>query len=173
VAEHTWGVALIALVLAEQIEEPVDRGRLLAIALLHDLAEAALGDLPGPARRYLPADMKTQAEAAVLQDALAGVSNAEDWSALWREYAERSSVEGRLVHDADRLEMMVQAAAYEQAGQRGLDEFWEGSDDATWEFPGSADLYRRLRARREAGGWLRGDDAPDRKRAGDEADDGI
>ena len=42
VAEHTIGVGFVALALAEEIAEPVDRGKLLTIALIHDLAEAVL-----------------------------------------------------------------------------------------------------------------------------------
>jgi len=39
VADHTYGVALTALLLADLIAELVDRERLLILALLHDLAD--------------------------------------------------------------------------------------------------------------------------------------
>jgi hypothetical protein len=58
VAEHTFGVAFLAMILADSIEEEVNRERLLAIALLHDLGEAFITDLPEPALRFLPRGAK-------------------------------------------------------------------------------------------------------------------
>jgi 5'-deoxynucleotidase YfbR-like HD superfamily hydrolase len=59
-------------------------------------------------------------------------------------------VEGRLVKDADRLERLIQAAAYERAGAADLDEFWEelGPDDFT--FPASWQLVQALRSQRRS-----------------------
>jgi putative hydrolase of HD superfamily len=69
-------------------------------------------------------------------------------AALWQEFEESSSPEGRLVRDADKLEMMVQCLRYEQAGCRGLDEFWQAMDRREWHYPLSEELYARLRAMR-------------------------
>ncbi len=46
VAEHTWFVALVALLAHGRLEEPVRLDRVLAMALVHDLAEAEAGDVP-------------------------------------------------------------------------------------------------------------------------------
>jgi 5'-deoxynucleotidase YfbR-like HD superfamily hydrolase len=54
-----------------------------------------------------------------------------------------------LVRDADKLEMMVQCLRYEEAGSRGLDEFWQAMDHHRWHYALSARLYERLRARRQ------------------------
>jgi 5'-deoxynucleotidase YfbR-like HD superfamily hydrolase len=43
---------------------------------------------------------------------------------LWKEFAERSSVEGKLIRAIDKLEMFTQAYQYECAGNRMLDDFW-------------------------------------------------
>ncbi|MFQ5855625.1 MAG: HD family hydrolase [Anaerolineae bacterium] len=139
VADHTYGVALTALLLADLIDETVDRERLLILALLHDLAESITGDIPSPASRFFPPGAKEsveeQAVISLLQDWPAG----EDYVELWQEYQEVSTVEGRLVRDADRLEMLLQSDAYERAGAAGLDEFWDDlaedqfAFDATWQ----------------------------------------
>lgn len=148
VAAHTAGMSLLALALAEIVAAPVDRGRLLAICLLHDLAEARLSDLPWPAVRYLPDGAKRGAEEQVLVDVLAGLPFAAEWQSLWREFEDASTIEGRLVRDADRLDMLFQAATYEQAGRRGLDEFWKAPGSLPWHFPESARLSELLQARR-------------------------
>lgn len=144
VAEHSYGMAVIALALAETLSEPLDRGRLLAICLLHDLAEAILGDWPGPTTRYLPPGAKQDAEAGALKDLLQGLPFAEQWLSLWQDYQSAATMEGKVARDADKLDMVLQAAAYEKAGRRGLDEFWEGARRHDWHLPDSAALVRRL-----------------------------
>src|SRR5512140_3852220 len=66
VADHTFGVAFVALALAQALgtDTPLDRGKLLSTALLHDLAESLTGDIPLPARRFLPEGAKRAAEHA-------------------------------------------------------------------------------------------------------------
>src|SRR6185295_6453160 len=43
-AEHSWHLAMAALVLAEHAEEPVDLGRVVPMLLVHDLVEIDAGD---------------------------------------------------------------------------------------------------------------------------------
>ena len=47
VADHTWRLALMALLLAPEFPE-VDFARLVKICLVHDLGEAIGGDIPAP-----------------------------------------------------------------------------------------------------------------------------
>ena len=150
VAEHTYGMALTALLLAEMVDEPMDRGRLLTICLLHDLAETQVLDLVPAAIQYLTPAAKRRAEEAALADIVADLPSGKEFQALWQEFEEGTTVEGRLARDADRLEMMIQAAAYEQAGWRNLDEFWEAMDKHCWEFPVSEVLFRELVAERQS-----------------------
>ena len=79
---------------------------------------------------------------------LAPLSTMTRWKALWREFEDQSSAEGRLVRDADKLEMMVQCLRYEQAGCRGLEEFWNAIDRHSWHYGISAELYAELRQMR-------------------------
>ena len=150
VAEHSFGVAFVALALTDLLDEPLDREKVLIMALLHDLAEVRLTDLPLPAVRLLPDEVKSEAEATALADLLTPLPGKERLRALWQEFEDRASPEGRLVRDADKLEMMVQCLRYEQAGSRGLDEFWAVMDRRAWHYPLCADLYARLRAMRPA-----------------------
>ena len=81
---------------------------------------------------------------------LAPLPAADRWQALWQEFEGSTSAEGRLVRDADKLEMMVQCLRYEQAGSRGLDEFWTNTDRRQWHYALCADLYARLKTLRPA-----------------------
>ena len=147
VAGHSFGVAFVALILAD-LEGGLDLAKVLSMALLHDLAEVRLTDLPASATHLLPDGLKSQAEAQALTDLLTPLPHSHRWLALWQEFEDRSSAEGRLVRDADKLEMMVQCLRYEQAGSRGLDEFWQAMDGYQWHSALCAGLYARLRAMR-------------------------
>ncbi len=150
IAEHTFSVAALALVVGDQHPD-LDRGRLLAIALLHDMAEALIGDLPASARRLFGATVKQEAERRALCEMFEGLPQAEEYLALWTEYAEGSSPEARLVKALDRLEMLSQALAYERTGHRAMAEFWQDVDfNTSWgdEFPFIRALAARLLSER-------------------------
>jgi putative hydrolase of HD superfamily len=147
VADHSYGVIFATLVLAELIEQPVDLGRALAMAALHDLPEALTGDLPRPAVRFLPAGAKPQMERAALAEIVDGLSLGPVWLELWVELHAEQSVEARLVRDADRIDLYLQAAVYgEQTGNRALADFW--ARPATFHFPEAKALYDALGAGR-------------------------
>jgi putative hydrolase of HD superfamily len=114
VAAHSWGVAWLVLALCPP---GLDRGRALAIAVLHDLAEVRVGDLT-PADRVDPAE-KSRAEALAMAGLLSGLRGAAELLALWREYEDASTPEGRLVKACDKLDMALQAARYSE--ETGLD----------------------------------------------------
>lgn len=157
VADHSHSMAVMTLALADTLnasgtlDKPLDPGRALTIAVLHDLAESRLTDLPGPAMRFLAPEAKSQAESAAIAAILRPLPSAESFRALWHEFEDATSPEGRLVCDTDKLEMMVQCLRYERAGVRGLDEFWASVDRYAWRYPLCAELYETLKALRPSG----------------------
>jgi putative hydrolase of HD superfamily len=106
----------------------VDVERVLRISLLHDWAEARVGDLPRTATEYFGAEARKRAERAAFEDIVrgAGQEAAASYNELHEEYEERASLEARLVKAADVIDLLVQALSFERAGVRGLDEFWDG-----------------------------------------------
>src|SRR3954449_8987480 len=150
VAEHTFGVAALALLVGDTVDG-LDRGKLLAIAMLHDLAEALLSDLPASAKRFIGAEHKHAAERSALEEMLAHLPNRAEYLILWDEYARGCSREARLIKGIDRIEMLTQALAYERAGSRALGEFWEDIEDG-WgdEFPILHELAAGIRERHGA-----------------------
>ena len=156
IADHVASTALLALMLAEAINvdpaaaglvEPLDVGRVARLALVHDLAESVTTDLPHRSVELLGEEAKRRAEALAVAQIFVDLPGGDGYRALWAEYAARSSPEARLVKDADRLEMMQQALAYERAGNRGLGEFWQ---EYRWFYNVSARLYTALREQRAA-----------------------
>jgi putative hydrolase of HD superfamily len=156
VADHSYATALLAMLLADAIDadwrgqglaRPLDRPHLLRIALLHDLAESILTDLPRRSADLLGAATKHAAEGQAMVQIFADAPSPADYTALWAEYAAGQTPEARLVRDADKLEMVHQALQYERRGQRKLDEFWQQS---AWNYAASAQFFHQLCLHRSA-----------------------
>ncbi len=147
VTEHSWHVVFLVWALGSRIDG-LDVARAVEIALVHDLAELRLGDLPRTAARYLPAGAKKQAERAAMAEILAPLPARA--RALYAEYEAGESAEARLVKACDKLQLMVKVSAYERWGAGALGEFWDHPDN----FPDGGfapvrELFEALRARRE------------------------
>ncbi len=105
VAEHTWRLCLMAMVLYGR-DAAVDLGRLLRICLVHDLGEAIGGDIPAPEQR----GSKSAEERTDLLEVLAPLPAVirGDILALWDDYESGGSVEARLAKGLDKLETILQ-----------------------------------------------------------------
>ncbi|AEH25058.1 HD domain-containing protein [Pyrococcus yayanosii] len=122
IAEHSFRVTFVTMLLADELKRrgiPVDVERALKIAIIHDVAEARLTDIPLTAQAYFDKDV---AERRAFREML------PDYLELFEDYAEGRTLEGRLVKFADKLEMLVQTYEYERAGHRNLNEFWRALD---------------------------------------------
>jgi putative hydrolase of HD superfamily len=150
VAAHSYGVAFLTLLLLDADERPLDVLLAMRMAVVHDLAESLIGDLPRPLRRYLPEEHKHDAERAALEEILSGYGHAESLRHAWETYSAGESAEALLVKDADRLDMMIQAYLYEQAGQKNLDDFWQSRYATTFATPAAAAMFAELEALRRA-----------------------
>ncbi len=148
VAAHSYGVAYTVLMLARIVDEVVLLDRALAMAVLHDLPEALTTDIPTPAWQYLPAGVKTAVERKAMEKIMGQSAQAVETLALWEELRANETAEARLVHDADGLDMFLQAFVYEQqTGNRQLAEFW--SKPRSFHFAEAQALYDELRSLRK------------------------
>ena len=128
VAEHSHRVALLAMVLAPRAEPPLDAQRCVAMALVHDLAEALVGDIT-PFDGVNAEEKRRREEEAM--HTLAALAGDGALLALWREYAAAETHEARFVKELDRLETVLQASEYgsrEGVGHTELQEFWDAAD---------------------------------------------
>ena len=108
VAEHTWRLCLMALVLHPNFPD-VDFARLIKICIIHDLGEAIGGDVPAPEQARRTAS-KSADERRDLLELLAPlpVSLREEITSLWDEYEAAQTPEARLAKALDKLETILQ-----------------------------------------------------------------
>jgi len=125
VAAHSYGAAFTALVLAQKVPKPLNLEKVLVMALLHDLPEGLTTDIPTTAWRLFPQGTKTEVERGAMDNILGGTTLSPLFMAYWEELHQKVTREALLVHDADKLDMYLQALMYEQqSGNRQLAEFW-------------------------------------------------
>ncbi len=133
IADHAFGVAGIAMVLADRARAggiEVNVETVLRMALLHDLSEARTGDLPSTIKSYFPGNTLKQADEQAARDILQPLGEiGASYLAVWREYEQRSSLEARIVKAADKLDLLLQACEYEKGGASNLGEFWENAEE--------------------------------------------
>jgi putative hydrolase of HD superfamily len=113
VAEHTWRLCLMAVVLAPEFPD-VDFARLIKICIIHDLGEAIGGDIPAPEQaRRAAAGLSTGKAPDERRDLLTLLEPLppalrDEITSLWDEYEAAESAEARLAKALDKLETILQ-----------------------------------------------------------------
>lgn len=107
VAEHTWRLALMAMVLYGRTAD-VDLARLLKMCLVHDLGEAIGGDVPAPAQVAAPGKAGRERADLLLLVAPLPEDVGREIVALWDEYEAADSRKARIAKGLDKLETILQ-----------------------------------------------------------------
>ena len=122
VAAHSHFVSLLALFFLEEYPGRFDRDKVLTMALIHDLGEAKLMDIPMPyADAYLK-DAKDKAEQAIIEDLFAEFP--AKFAQHHQELIEAQTQEARLVRGLDKVQMILKVLFYERERSGYLEEFW-------------------------------------------------
>ena len=108
VAEHTWRLCLMAMILYGRTDG-LDLGKLLRMCLIHDLGEAIGGDIPAPQQQQ-GGGGKAEGERADLLELIAPLPLAvrAEITDLWDEYEAAESPEARVAKGLDKLETILQ-----------------------------------------------------------------
>jgi putative hydrolase of HD superfamily len=109
-ADHHFRVIWLALVIAAR-EGAGDTGKIIKMALMHDIAESRTGDVDYLARQYVERN-----ETKAFADMLEGTSLEKEFIELYKEYEQRKSIESRIVKDADNLDVDLELR---EQGARG------------------------------------------------------
>jgi putative hydrolase of HD superfamily len=120
-AEHSWHLAIMAVVLADHAAERVDLLHVLRMVLVHDLVEIDCGDT----FLYDDALAATQENRErVAADRIFGLlpdPQRSELRAAWDEFEARSTIEARFARAIDRAQPMLQNLYTEGASWRAHD----------------------------------------------------
>ncbi|CAI9098634.1 OLC1v1035313C1 [Oldenlandia corymbosa var. corymbosa] len=126
IADHMYRMGIMALVAPDV--PGVSRDKCIKMAIVHDIAEAIVGDIT-------PLDgisniEKHRLEREALEHMgklLGGGPRAKEITDLWNEYEDSTSLEAKIVKDLDKVEMILQALEYENEQGKNLDEFFQST----------------------------------------------
>jgi len=106
-AEHSWHLAMMALVLAEHANEPIDVVKTVKMVLVHDIVEIDAGDYIIYTKLTAEKEAKEKAAAERIFGLLPEEQKTE-FIGLWREFEERATPEAKFAAAVDRLEPVMQ-----------------------------------------------------------------
>jgi putative hydrolases of HD superfamily len=109
-AEHSWHLAMFAMVLAEYATEPVDILRVIMMLLVHDLVEIDAGDTFVYATSDADVAAKQEADELVAANrifSLLPIDQAARLRALWDEFEAKQTPESRFAKTIDRLQPIL------------------------------------------------------------------
>ncbi|PVU94308.1 hypothetical protein BB561_002650 [Smittium simulii] len=125
IADHMYRMGIMAMA----IDDPsIDTNRAVQIAIVHDIAEAVVGDIT-------PYDNVSKHEKYQLElngvqkikQVLGNTNFSDKIEELWLEYEQGQTIEARLVKDLDKFEMITQAYEYEIANGVKLQSFFDST----------------------------------------------
>ncbi|OQW92956.1 MAG: hypothetical protein BWK79_13710, partial [Beggiatoa sp. IS2] len=103
-AEHCWHLAMMAVILVEYANEPVNVLRVIKMALIHDIVEIDAGDTYIYDDNYDEAIKAEQEQRAAMRIfGLLPSEQATELQALWEEFETRQTPESRFAAAIDRL----------------------------------------------------------------------
>jgi putative hydrolase of HD superfamily len=117
VAEHIFRTVYIGYTLG-RLAENVDADRIIKMCLFHDLPEARTGDLNYVNKKYVKADVDN-----AIEDLASTVPFGDEIRELVLEFEKEESMEARLAHDADQIELILALKEYKDLGNTYADEW--------------------------------------------------
>lgn len=111
VAEHTWRMSLMFLLVEPHLGIQVDAKKTLEMIIIHDIIEALVGDIPAfeqfsPEVKLQKIKMETAAIEEIKQTL--GGETGEKFYTLWHEFENKLSNEAKVANALDKLEAQIQ-----------------------------------------------------------------
>jgi len=107
-AEHSWHLALMAIVLADHTNEPIDILKVVKMVLIHDIVEIDAGDvfMYDTAKNHSNTDEERIAANRIF--GLLPEKQAQEFISIWEEFEAGETSEAKFAKSMDRLEPLLQ-----------------------------------------------------------------
>ncbi|UFH53305.1 HD family hydrolase [Spirosoma sp. KNUC1025] len=107
-AEHSWHLAMMAIVLAEHSDVPIDVLKVLKMVLIHDIVEIDAGDTFIYDSQKNHTNTNEELAAAKRIFGLLPQEQADEFIAVWEEFEEGATHEAKFARAMDRFEPLLQ-----------------------------------------------------------------
>ena len=143
VSAHSHFVALLTMLFLDQHPDGYDHEKALAMALIHDLSEAKLMDIPMPYADAYLSEAKDRAEQAIMEELFAPF--ADKYGKYHQELVDVSTPEARLVRGLDKVQLILKILFYERERSGYLELFWQNPGNfRDYGIPAVRDLFDAL-----------------------------
>jgi putative hydrolase of HD superfamily len=107
-AEHSWHLAMMAIILAEHSDKQIDILKVLKMVLIHDIVEIDAGDtfIYDTSKNHVNTEEERIAAKRIF--GLLPVEQAKEFIAIWEEFEEGSTDEAKFAKTMDRFEPLLQ-----------------------------------------------------------------
>lgn len=129
IADHMYRMSLMAMV--SSFSTTLNTDKCIKLALIHDLAEAKVGDITPHCgvsdKEKYDLELETM---EYISEMLGPLLGGDEILSLWKEYEAGSTEEAKLLKDLDKIEMILQAQEYEAEGrhEKSLDQFFTSTE---------------------------------------------
>lgn len=106
-AEHSWHIALMAYLLQEYSDEPVDVPRVMLMVLIHDLVEIDAGDTYAYDAEGAKTKREREVKAAERIFGLLPEDQGQYLRSLWDEFEEYTTADAKYAHLLDNLQPLL------------------------------------------------------------------
>jgi putative hydrolase of HD superfamily len=109
VAEHSWQMALMAILMHKYLEHSIDLEKTLKMVIIHDLVEAEAGDVP-----FFETGSRKEAKSLLECEAIENIrrmlgdETGDEVYSLWHEFEAGETAEAKFVKALDNLEVQIQ-----------------------------------------------------------------
>lgn len=110
-AEHSWHLAMMAIILAEHSNEPIDVAKVMKMVLIHDIVEIDSGDVFAYDTVKSHDNFDEELKAAKRIFGILPNEQAEEFINIWIEFEEMKTPESKFARALDRLEPLLQNAS--------------------------------------------------------------
>ena len=124
VAEHSYAATSIAMIISDLAGTNTEK--VMKMMLIHDLPEGIIGDLvPGENAN------KDMDEEEAIRSILGSLPDKMqiDYTEIWNEFKMNKTKESQLVHEIDKLELIIQLSLYrDRMSKEAFNEFLQSSE---------------------------------------------
>ncbi|HOD53429.1 MAG TPA: HD domain-containing protein [Candidatus Cloacimonadota bacterium] len=125
IADHSFALAMLCLKYQKDYPEMLDMEKMLKMTLIHDLAEAVIGDIT-PSEEISLKD-KFSMEKEAIESILSHFPDSDELLDIWLDFETGGSSTALYVKQMDKIEMMLQALVY-QNHSVDLSSFFESTE---------------------------------------------
>ncbi|PSK38119.1 hypothetical protein B9Z65_1310 [Elsinoe australis] len=126
ISDHMYRMSILTMLCPSSLSVRLNVPHCTRMALIHDMAEALVGDItpvdgvlkPEKSRR------ETETMAYLCGDLLGNVGGGlqgEEMRKVWQEYEDNETLEAKFVHDVDKMELLLQMMEYERSNEGRID----------------------------------------------------